>query len=208
MKRSPTPAPRRRRTRVPSARGAPAAARQAALLRLSTAVAAAETERGICRAVTDGLYDEALGYDFLALLLVDDATGERELVASAGPSDVPSGLRIKPGSGLSERPLLDGRLHYTPQVTHDTRYLPTRNEGATFGTGEEAKAEAPLDLQEVARTAAGLLVHIDSAATNINDALNDARRTIFSTRALTNLSATFDNFHQVSERSLEIADSF
>jgi ABC-type transporter Mla subunit MlaD len=82
--------------------------------------------------------------------------------------------------------------------------LPTRNEGAIFGNGEQAKAEAPLDLQEVARTAAGLLVHIDSAATNINDALNDARRTIFSTRALTNLSATFDNFHNVSERSLDI----
>ena len=82
--------------------------------------------------------------------------------------------------------------------------LPTRNEGAVFGNGESAKAEAPLDLQEVARTAAGLLVHIDSAATNINEALNDARRTIFSTRALTNLSATFDNFHDVSERSLDI----
>ena len=85
--------------------------------------------------------------------------------------------------------------------------LPTRNEGATFGTGEEAKAEAPLDLQEVARTAAGLLVHIDSAATNINDALNDARRTIFSTGALTNLSVTFDNLHTVSERSLGIVDN-
>ncbi len=85
--------------------------------------------------------------------------------------------------------------------------LPTRNEGALFGHREEAKAEAPLDLQEVARTAAGLLVHIDSAATNINDALNDARRTIFSMRALTNLSTTFDNFHYVSERSLDIADN-
>ncbi len=107
-----------------------ATARQAALLRLSTAVAAAETERAICRAVTDGLYDEALGYDFLALMLVDEATGERELVATAGPGDVPVGLRIRPGTGLSERPLLDGQLHYTPQVTHDTRYLPTRNEGS------------------------------------------------------------------------------
>jgi ABC-type transporter Mla subunit MlaD len=85
--------------------------------------------------------------------------------------------------------------------------LPTRNEGTIFGNGEQAKAEAPLDLQEVARTAAGLLVHIDSAATNINDALNDARRTIFSTRALTNLSATLDNFHNLSERSLVIADN-
>ena len=51
------------------------------------------------------------------------------------------------------------------------------------------------------------LRHIDSAATNIDNALNEARTTIFSARALTNLSATFDNFHRVSERSLGIADN-
>ena len=130
MTRRPAPAQPRRSKRVPSAHGANAAAREAALLRLSTAVAAAETERAICSAVADGLYDEALGYDFIALLLVDEATGEREMVASAGPGEVPVGLRIKPGRGLSERPLLDGRLHYTALVTSDTRYLPTRNEGS------------------------------------------------------------------------------
>jgi ABC-type transporter Mla subunit MlaD len=85
--------------------------------------------------------------------------------------------------------------------------IPTGNKGEPLGPGDEAKAEAPLDLQEVARSAAGLLVHIDSAATNINDALNQARATIFSLRALTNLAATFDNFHEVSERSLSIADN-
>ena len=63
------------------------------------------------------------------------------------------------------------------------------------------------DLQEVARSAAGFLQHIDSAATNINDALSDARRTVLSAQALTNLSATFDNFHRVSERSLAIVDN-
>ena len=85
--------------------------------------------------------------------------------------------------------------------------LPTRNEGDFFGPGDEAKAEPPLDLQEVARSAAGFLTHIDSAATNVNTALNEARATIFSLRALTNLAATFDNFHRVSERSLSIADN-
>jgi PAS domain S-box-containing protein len=99
-------------------------------MRLSTAIAAADTETDICRAVAGGLRDEALGYDFVALLLVDDATGDRVLVASSGWADAPPGLRVRPGEGLSERPLLDGRLHYTPQVTHDTRYLPTRNEGS------------------------------------------------------------------------------
>ena len=107
------------------------ALRQAALLRLGTAIAAAEGEREICRAVVHGLQDPALGYDFLALLLVDrGGSGERVLVASAGWADAPPALRIKPGTGLSELPLLDGRLHYTPQVTQDTRYLPTRNTGS------------------------------------------------------------------------------
>ncbi|MGH7588114.1 MAG: response regulator [Gemmatimonadota bacterium] len=106
------------------------ALRQAALLRLGTAIAAAETEPAICKAVVEGLHDEALGYDFLALLLVDGETGDRVLVASAGWAGAPADLRIKPGTGLSERPLLDGKLHYTPQVTQDTRYLPTRNTGS------------------------------------------------------------------------------
>jgi PAS domain S-box-containing protein len=99
-------------------------------MRLSTAIAEAETETDICRAVSGGLRDEALGYDFVALLLVDEATRDRVLVASSGWADAPAGLRVRPGEGLSERPLLDGQLHYTPQVTHDTRYLPTRNEGS------------------------------------------------------------------------------
>jgi len=86
--------------------------------------------------------------------------------------------------------------------------LPTNNEGPTFShAGGVAKAEAPLDMQEVARSAAGFLVHIDSAATNINDALSEARRTILSTRALTNLSETFDNFHRASVRAQSLVDN-
>lgn len=114
------------------------------------------------------------------------------------------------------------RVYHQYQIHKDARFaiessgflgdqyvaiLPTRNEGDIFGPGGEAKAEAPLDLQEVARSAAGLLVHIDSAATNINEALIDARRTVLSARVLTNLSVTFDNFHTVSERSLTIVDN-
>jgi phospholipid/cholesterol/gamma-HCH transport system substrate-binding protein len=114
------------------------------------------------------------------------------------------------------------RIYQQYQVYRDARFaiessgflgdqyvaiLPTNNQGPKFAAGEEAKAEAPLDLQEVARSAAGLLVHIDSAATNINDALIEARRSVLSMRALTNLSATFDNFHAVSERSLTLVDN-
>jgi len=123
---------------VSGARGGPetgqhataARQREAALLRLSTGIAAAESEGEICRAVVDGLQDAALGFDFVAMLLVDAATGDRVVMASRGWADAPPGWRVRPGQGLSELPLLDGRLHYTPQVTRDTRYLPTRNEGS------------------------------------------------------------------------------
>ena len=129
------------------------------------------------------------------------------------------GIRLAP-DGKSVTIVL--RIYQPYRIYRDARFVietagflgdqyiairPTRNEGPVFQPGDEAWAEAPLDLQEVARAAAGLLVHIDSAATNINDALSDARRTILSARALTNLSVTFDNFHTVSERSLAVVDN-
>ena len=71
--------------------------REAALLRLSTAIAAADSEREICRAVAQGLQDAALGFDFVAVLLVDQATGDRVVIASKGWEGAPPGLRVKPG---------------------------------------------------------------------------------------------------------------
>jgi PAS domain S-box-containing protein len=100
------------------------------LLRLSAQIAAALDEDDVCRSVVSGLHDEALGYDFIGVFLVDPATGERVLHASVGWPDVPASLRIPPGHGISERPLLDGQLHYTPEVTRDARYLPALNSGS------------------------------------------------------------------------------
>jgi PAS domain S-box-containing protein len=97
------------------------ARRQAALFRLSADLAAALEETEVCRRVVDGLHD-TLGYDHLVLWLVDETTGDRVLVASVGFVEPPT--RIPPGQGLSERPLLDGQLHYTPDVTQDPRYIP------------------------------------------------------------------------------------
>jgi len=122
--------PAKRRAPARGVRGRATHTRQDALLRLSTSIAEADSEVDVCRAVVTGLFDEALGYDFVAVLLVDQANGDRVLVASEGWKKAPVNLRIRPGQGLSERPLLDGRLHYTPRVTKETRYLPTRNEGS------------------------------------------------------------------------------
>ncbi|MGH7632848.1 MAG: GAF domain-containing protein, partial [Gemmatimonadaceae bacterium] len=107
-----------------------AAHRQAALLRLSAEIAAAPNEAEICRAVVNGLRDPALGYVFLGVFLLDDATGDRVLKASVGWPDVPEDWRVHPGQGLSERPLRDGKLRYTPDVTREAGYLPSLNSGS------------------------------------------------------------------------------
>ena len=112
------------------------ARRQAALFRLSAELAATLDEVEVCRCVVNGLRD-TLGYDTVGLFLIDetvaDGSGargetatasERRLVASASlhPEAVPA--RIPPGVGLSEAPLLDGQLHYTPDVRQNPRYVP------------------------------------------------------------------------------------
>ncbi len=97
------------------------AQRQVALLRLSAELAATLVEAEVCQRVVRGLH-ETLGYVNVALLLLDETTGERVVSAFVG-----SGFplpRLLPGQGLSERPLLDGQLHYTPDVTQESRFVP------------------------------------------------------------------------------------
>jgi len=106
------------------------APRQAALLRLTTGIAAARDEAELYQSVVTGLHDEGLGYSVVAILLVDEASGDRVLQASFGWPDVPDGFRLPPGQGLSERALADGRTHYTPDVHREGSYRPTRVTGS------------------------------------------------------------------------------
>ena len=113
--------------------GAPAdgqALRLSALLRLSAQIAAAMDARAICERVARGLHDEALGYELVALFLSDETTDERVLEASVGWPGVTPGFRIPPGQGLSERPLLDGQLHYTPDVSREPGYITSLRTGS------------------------------------------------------------------------------
>jgi PAS domain S-box-containing protein len=107
-----------------------AARRQAALLRLTTAIAAATDERGVYTSMVNGLHDEAIGYNFLGVFLLDESTGDRVLQASVGWPDAPAQWRVHRGQGLSERALQDGQLHYTPDVTHAPGYLPSLASGS------------------------------------------------------------------------------
>lgn len=105
--------------------------RQAALLRLTTAIAAARDEDQVYRSLVEGLHDEALGFNFLGVFLLDPGSGDRVLRASAGWEDAPRDWRVHPGEGLSEQALQDGALHHTPDVTRATGYL------ASLGSGSE-----------------------------------------------------------------------
>jgi signal transduction histidine kinase/CheY-like chemotaxis protein/HAMP domain-containing protein len=112
------------------------ARRQAALFRLSAELAAALDEAEVCQRVADGLHD-TLGFDTVGLFLVDGApvqnvegadgtgiAGARSLMAQASREPITVPNHIPPGQGLSERPLLDGQLHYTPDTSQDPRYVP------------------------------------------------------------------------------------
>lgn len=111
------------------------ARRQAALVRLSADLAATLDEDEICRRVVQRLHD-MLGYAQQGIFLVDETTGERVCRASMGWPDAPADWRIPPGQGLTERALLDGQLHYTPDVTQDPDYVP--------GLGSGAEVDVPI----------------------------------------------------------------
>lgn len=92
----------------------------AALFRLSADLVAVINEEDVYQCVVEGLHD-TLGYDFAAVFRHDPKTGNRDLVASAGFAEPVTPLA--PGEGLSERPLLDGKLHYTPNVSREPSYF-------------------------------------------------------------------------------------
>ena len=153
--------PKARRTAKPRARRSPRvshlAHRQRALLRLSTGIAGAHDEDGIFDAVVNGLHDEALGYNFLALFMLDPATQERVMHSSVGWSGDPR-LRVAPGAGLSARAITDGKLHYTPDVTRERNYV------ASLSSGSEV--DIPLKVDGVT---VGVLV-VESTEPNAFDA--------------------------------------
>ncbi len=115
------------------------ARRQAALLQLSGEIAAAHDESAVCESVVRGLHDDDLGYEFVAVFLVDEATGDRVLRASVGWPDAPEAWRVPRGQGLSERALLDVKLHYSPDVAAERGYV------ATLPAGSEVDVPLVID---------------------------------------------------------------
>ena len=84
--------------------------------------------------------------------------------------------------------------------------LPTANQGAPFTDGESAEAQAPFNLQEVARSASGFIQRVDETAKRLNNTIDDVRRLLLNEQTLTNLAVSVGNLRTASERGLSAVD--
>ena len=84
--------------------------------------------------------------------------------------------------------------------------VPTANAKAILQNDDEVECEEPFDLQEMARSAAGLLQRVDDTAKKLNDAVKRIDRTLFAENTLSNLTATVANFHRMSAQALATLD--
>src|SRR5262245_21123588 len=83
---------------------------------------------------------------------------------------------------------------------------PTQNLLPTFQDGDTAICQTPLNIQEVARSAAGFIQHVDEAARMLNNTIGDVRRLVLNDETLTNLSAAVHTMRNASESALRSLD--
>ena len=85
---------------------------------------------------------------------------------------------------------------------HYVAIVPRANEGEILRAGDHPVAEEALNLQEVARSAAGFLKRVDQTAKSLDDAISDVRRLVLNEETLTNLSSAVGNARVASERAV------
>ena len=85
--------------------------------------------------------------------------------------------------------------------------IPTNNEGEVYKDGEIAKAEAPFNMLEMARSATGFVKRIDETAKRLNDTVVDVRKYLLNQETLTNLAVSAANLRVASERAVSLVNS-
>src|SRR5207249_3109229 len=80
--------------------------------------------------------------------------------------------------------------------------IPGRNALPPLKDGDEVACEEPFNLQEVARSTAGLLRRVDETARKLNEYVARIDQTLLSPQTLTNVSAAVRNFRLASEGAL------
>jgi phospholipid/cholesterol/gamma-HCH transport system substrate-binding protein len=80
--------------------------------------------------------------------------------------------------------------------------IPTANEGEILTNNEVVECEAPFNLQEVARSAAGFVERIDETARKLDDSVSQLQRVVLNKETLTNFSIAVHNMRSVSESAV------
>jgi phospholipid/cholesterol/gamma-HCH transport system substrate-binding protein len=124
-----------------------------------------------------------------------------------------SGIELAP-DGKSVTILL--RVYKDYKIYHDARFviqqsgflgdqyvavIPTINQLPVWTNGADVDCEAPFNLQETARAAAGFIQRIDETAQKLDAAVSDVRRLVLNNETLTNLSAAVGNLRDFSEQA-------
>ncbi|HLZ54438.1 MAG TPA: MlaD family protein [Verrucomicrobiae bacterium] len=81
--------------------------------------------------------------------------------------------------------------------------IPTANQLPVWTNGADVECEAPFNLQETARAAAGFIQRIDDTAKKLDAAIGDVRRLVLNEQTLTNLSVTVGNMRTFSEQATD-----
>ena len=80
--------------------------------------------------------------------------------------------------------------------------IPTSNAPPVLADGAVVECQEPFNLQEVARSAAGFMTHIDETAQKVDASVTDLRRVVLNAETLTNFAATLHNLRTVSEQAM------
>jgi phospholipid/cholesterol/gamma-HCH transport system substrate-binding protein len=79
---------------------------------------------------------------------------------------------------------------------------PTDNEKPVIRPGQSVRCEEPFNIQEVARSGAGLMRRVEQTAAKLDVAVSRIDRTLLAEDTLTNLAVAVGNFRVVSDRAL------
>jgi phospholipid/cholesterol/gamma-HCH transport system substrate-binding protein len=108
------------------------------------------------------------------------------------------------------------RIYKNYKIYHDARFvieqsgflgdqyvaiIPTANQPPVLQDGANVECEAPFNLQETARAAAGFIQRIDETAKKLDAAVSDVRRLVLNEETLTNFADAVGNLRSVTEQA-------
>jgi len=80
--------------------------------------------------------------------------------------------------------------------------IPTENTLPKLTNGDSVECEAPFNLQEVARGAAGFIQRIDETAKKLDASVSDLQRVVLNGQTLTNFSVSVSNLRLFTEQAM------